>query len=289
VTLTSSPGPTQHGGSARFLTGEAVHLDARVARIGSRMVARLIDLVAQLVLAFAVAWILDLVLVILALFGLVTLDGGLAAIVQVVLLVVAFLAYPVLMETVMRGRTPGKAALGLRVVRTDGGPITFRHALARGLVGMAIEFPGIILPPLTWVATFWAMLASPNGQRIGDHMAGTLVIHERTPSAWGWAPTMPPGLAIWAATLDLGGLDDDLALIVRHFLARNRNLREPARTELGRRLAAEVAAVTNPPPPPGTPGWAYLAAVHAERHRRALHQLTIARGRTAAAWAGPRT
>ena len=94
-----------------------------------------------------------------------------------------------------------------------------------------------------------------------------MVIHERTPAAWGWVPQMPPGLGEWAATLDLAGLDDDLALAVRHFLARNRQIREPARSQLGQRLAREVAAVTNPPPPPGTPGWAYLAAVHAERHR----------------------
>ena len=98
------------------------------------------------------------------------------------------------------------------------------------------------------------MIASPQGKRLGDHVAGTVVIHERTPAAWGWVPQMPPELAAWAATLDLAGLDDDLALAVRHFLARNRQLREPARTQLGQRLAQEVAAVTNPPPPPGTPG-----------------------------------
>jgi uncharacterized RDD family membrane protein YckC len=285
--ILGADGPAASAGAARFLTGEAVHLDARVARIGSRMVARLIDLVVQVVFAIALAFALVLILALVASFGVVTLDGGLIATIQTVVMIAAFLAYPVLMETLMRGRTPGKAVLGLRVVRADGGPITFRHALARGLVGLAIEFPGIIAPPITWVITVWAMLASPDGQRIGDHLAGTLVIHERTPAAWGWVPAMPPGLATWAATLDLAGLDDDLALVVRHFLARNRNLREPARTELGRRLAAEVAAVTNPPAPPGTPGWAYLAAVHAERHRRAMHQLAVARTRTAAVWVGP--
>ncbi len=95
---------------------------------------------------------------------------------------------------------------------------------------------------------------------------------------------MPPELTAWATTLDLTGLDDDLALGVRNFLARNRNIREPARTELGLRLAREVAAVTNPPPPPGIPGWKYLAAVHAERHRRAMRQLAAVRARAATVW-----
>jgi hypothetical protein len=128
------------------------------------------------------------------------------------------------------------------------------------------------------------MIASPQSKRLGDHVAGTIVIHERTPAAWGWVPQMPPELQQWAATLDLAALDDDLALAVRHFLARNRSIREPARSELGRRLAHEVAAVTNPPVPADTPGWKYLAAVHAERHRRAMKQLAAVRSRAATVW-----
>jgi len=216
--------------------------------------------------------------------GVVPVDTNLFRFLFIVTLVLVVLGYPVAMETLTRGRTLGKYVVGLRVVRDDGGPIAFRHAVTRGLVSAAIEFPGLLLPPVTWLAGVWTMLASPQGKRIGDYAAGTVVIHERAPSAWGWVPSMPPGLAGWAATLDLAGLDDDLALSVRHFLARNRSLREPARTRLGLALAKEVAAVTNPPPPMGTPGWAYLAAVHAERHRRAMGQLAKVRSRAAAAW-----
>jgi hypothetical protein len=128
------------------------------------------------------------------------------------------------------------------------------------------------------------MAVNPLGKRLGDYAAGTVVIHERTPAAWGWVPVMPPGLADWASTLDLAGLDDDLALAVRNFLARNRHLREPARSKLGYRLSAEVAAAVNPPPPAGTPGWAYLAAVHAERHQRAMRRLEAVRQRAATVW-----
>src|SRR5438874_3693566 len=140
------------------------------------------------------------------------------------------------------------------------------------------------MPPVTWVASLWTMLVNPQGKRLGDLMAGTIVIHERTPASWGWVPAMPPVLAGWAGTLDLTGLDDDLALTVRHYLARNREIREPARSRLGFSLASEVAACTTPPPPPGTPGWAYLAAVLAERNRRALLRLAAARAATAIVW-----
>jgi uncharacterized RDD family membrane protein YckC len=225
-----------------------------------------------------------IVAAILGSLGAIDFDDAIFATITIAAVLLAMLGYPVLLETMTRGRTLGKLMLGLRVVRDDGGPVTFRHALTRGLVGFAVEWPGILGAPLTWLATIWTMIASPQSKRIGDHVAGTIVIHERTPAGWGWAPTMPPELAGWAATLDLTGLDDDLALGVRNYLARNRHIREPARTEVGLRLAREVAAATNPPPPPGTPGWKYLAAVHSERHRRAMHQLATVRARAATVW-----
>jgi uncharacterized RDD family membrane protein YckC len=271
-------------GQTRILTGEAVHLDVRVARVGSRALARLIDAIIQVILLIAMLMALSFAAGILAIFRILEFDGAIGNVIIIMCLIFAMIGYPVLLETVTRGRTAGKFILGLRVVRDDGGPITFRHALARGLVGVALEWPGLLGAPLTWLATIWIMVASPQSKRLGDHVAGTIVIHERTPAAWGWVPQMPPELREWASTLDLAAVDDDLALAVRHFLARNRGIREPARSQLGHRLAQEVAAITNPPPPPGTPGWKYLAAVHAERHRRAMRQLAAVRARSATVW-----
>jgi uncharacterized RDD family membrane protein YckC len=216
--------------------------------------------------------------------GLAVPEGALFGGLYIIVLAATFIGYPVTMETLTRGRTVGKMVLGLRVVRDDGGPVRFRQALSRGMVGAAIEFPGLLGAPLTWLACLWTMAVNPLGKRLGDYAAGTVVIHERTPAAWGWVPVMPPGLADWASTLDLAGLDDDLALAVRNFLARNRHLREPARAQLGYRLSTEVAAAVNPPPPAGTPGWAYLAAVHAERHQRAMRRLAAVRSRAATVW-----
>ncbi len=284
MTLDASPIPGDTG-QTRFLTGEAVHLDVRVARLGSRVLARMIDLVVQVVLFYGLSIVSGLLLLLGSHLGVVTLDTAAAQLALILVpLVITLIGFPVLLETLTRGRSAGKFILGLRVVRDDGGPITFRHSFSRTLVGVATDFPGLVLPPLTWLVTVWTMVANPQSKRIGDHTAGTVVIHERTPTAWGWVPQMPAGLGSWAATLDLTGLDDDLALTVRNYLARNRAIREPARTEIGQRLAREVAAVTNPPPPPNTPGWAYLAAVHAERHQRALRRLAAVRTRAATVW-----
>jgi uncharacterized RDD family membrane protein YckC len=271
---------TPESSEPRLVSGEAVELDIRVARAGSRLPALLIDIVVQAVLLYALLIGSTMVLALLSSGGLVSLDSTLFTAVISVILVVVLIGYPATMETLTRGRTLGKLALGLRVVRDDGGPIRFRQALTRALVGAALEWPGLVLPPITWVASLFTMILHPHGKRIGDLAAGTIVIHERAPESWGWVPVMPPPLAGWARTLDLVGLDDELALAVRHFLARNRQLKEPARSRLGYRLAGQVAQVTNPPAPPGTPGWAYLAAVLAERHRRSAVRLAETRRRT---------
>jgi uncharacterized RDD family membrane protein YckC len=262
-----------------LVSGEAVHLDIRVARPGSRALALLIDMISQLV-----------VFLVLGFLGLITLigsglaDGALAGTAWVVVVVVTFVGHQAVWETFTQGRTPGKLVMGLRVVRDDGGPIKFRHAVVRALIAAAVEWPGLLMPLVTWAASLITMATNPQSKRLGDLAAGTIVIHERSPATWGWIPVTPPPLAAWAATLDLTGLDDELALAVRHFLARSRELKEPFRTRLGMRLAGEVLAKTNPPPPPNTPGWAYLAAVLGERHRRTAARLSAARSAHAALW-----
>ena len=64
------------------------------------------------------------------------LDDALIAATVLVCFLIAWLVYPVTIETLTRGRSLGKMAAGLRTVRDDAGPITFRHAFTRGLLGV---------------------------------------------------------------------------------------------------------------------------------------------------------
>ena len=246
--------------SSPLVTGEAVALDIRTAGLASRMLAALLDGLIQ------GAILLGLFLLI-GLFG-ARGSGAATAALAVVSFVTAGLVYPVLCETFMRGRTPGKAALGLRVVRDDAGPISFRHAFVRGLIGFVVERPGFTF----YSAGVIASLTNDAGKRLGDLAAGTVVLQERVIAPGPVLAQMPPPLAGWAATLDLSRLPDDLALSVRTFLARSASMTEASRAQLGHQLATAVAAVVTPGPPPGTPGWAYLSAVLAERRQRAQAQ-----------------
>lgn len=267
----------------RFVSGEAVELDVRVARLGSRMLAFAIDLV---ILAIGCTVLVPLTLYLLGLMDQAgaTVDSALFSAVMLINVVFLFLVVPATVETLSKGRSLGKLATGLRVVRDDGGPIRFRHAFVRALIGTALEFPGLLLPGVTWLVGLWTMLVNPAGKRLGDLAAGTVVIHERSPAVWGWAPLMPPPLATWATLVDMSDLDDELALDVRHFLSRNTMIAEPARTALGQRLASELAEKVTPPPPVGTPGWAFMSAVLAERHRRNAARLAASRAVTAQVW-----
>ena len=245
---------------SQVVTGEAVALDLRIARLGSRLVAALLDGIVQFALLMGGIFVV----------GSIAYDGGTAAALSVVLFVGTLVGYPVAFETLWRGRTPGKAAMGLRVVRDDGGPIRFRHAFARGLLNL-VERPGITMG----IGAVVTSLVSLRAKRLGDLVAGTIVLQERVPTRVTPFVAMPPPLAGWAATLDLSRLPDDLALRVRDFLGRAGQLNPQARESIGRTLVAAVADAVAAPPPQGTPGWAYLAAVLAERRRREEARLGV--------------
>ncbi|TDB73027.1 RDD family protein [Micromonospora sp. KC721] len=282
------PAPTGTAGrapawaDAGLVSGEAVELDVRAARLGSRVLALLLDIVAQAVLAVLLAILLSALTVQLLPSGL--LDGAFFEGLATVFLVFTLVGYPVLFERFCHGRTPGKMAVGLRVVAADGGPVGLRQSLTRALVGVAVEWPGLVLPLLSWAAGVTVMLTDRRGRRLGDLVAGTMVVHTRSAQPWLPAPTITPPLVGWAVTLDLTRLDDALALAVRQYLTRANRLAEPSRTRLAQGLWREVAAVTSPPPPRGVPEPLVLAAVLAERNRRGALRLRHSRAFTAALW-----
>ncbi|MEH1097742.1 RDD family protein [Micromonospora sp. CPCC 205561] len=268
-------------GDAGLVSGEAVELDVRAARVGSRVLALLIDVLVQAALMLTLAMCVGAALLGLP-DGLV--DGALAGGLATVGLILVLVGYPVLCERFNHGRTLGKMAIGLRVVSADGAPVGARQSLTRALVGVAVEWPGLVLPLLSWVAGVTVMLTDRRGRRLGDLVAGTLVVHTRTATAWRPVPTAVPALVGWAYTMDLSRLDDGLALAARQYLARVHQLAEPARGRLGRGLWAEISAVTAPPPPAGMPESVYLAAVLGERHRRARHRLGRDRSLAGTLW-----
>jgi uncharacterized RDD family membrane protein YckC len=251
---------------SQLVTGEAVVLQVRIARMPTRALACAIDFIIQLI-------VLGTLLGLLLGFLVVEASPALGVALVFITVLLVLVGYKVVMETLTRGRTLGKLVLGLKVVRDDGSSIRFRHALVRGLLWLFVDFapwfaasPGIV-----------ASLMNKQGKRIGDMVAGTVVIRERhQPMAS--PPLFVPGqLVMWAQSLELSRLSDDLANTCREYLARYMELEVTARVAIGDALAFRVGQVTAPAPPVNIIAPAFLSAVLAERRRRELARLATTR------------
>jgi uncharacterized RDD family membrane protein YckC len=243
-----------------LLTGEAVRLDLRPASFAPRALALLLD-----VIVYGLVLIALMFLVLGASqYG----DEASSGAAVLVASVACVLVLPATVETLTRGRSLGKLAAGLRVVRDDGGPIRFRQAFVRALVGIGELYA------LAGSIALIASLANRRGKRIGDMLAGTYVIRERTARVEPLMITMPPELGGWAVAADLGRLPDTLALAVRQFLRRAGRLNPASRARLGVSLADQIARYVAPSPPGGTDPERFLAAVMAERRRRDTDRLS---------------
>ena len=237
-----------------ILTGEGVLLDARPASFATRMLAAALDVVIVVAVAFG--------LVVLLASLQVDLGESAQQAIAVVLIVTVLVVIPTTVETLTRGRSVGKLATGIRIVRDDGGPVRFRHALIRALTGVGE----------LWLAcgsvALIASLLNDKGKRVGDIVAGTYAVRVR--GAYRTLPplAMPPALAGWARAADMRRLPDGLALTARQFLGRAGTLHPSSRARLQRELTEQVRRLVAPPPPPGTHPEDFLAAVLAERRDR---------------------
>jgi uncharacterized RDD family membrane protein YckC len=249
---------TSTPGARDVVTGEAVALELRLAKVPSRALALLIDLALLAIPLIGVAILAGVI-------GSPT-DDAAAAAIGLASGVLVVLGYPIAFETLNGGRSPGKMALGLRVVRDDGGPIRFRHALWRAVVGVFVDFDPIALGAVGLITS----LCSSRGKRVGDYLAGTVVIRERIPVSVAPPAYMPPHLAGWAATLPVGRIPDELALQARQVLGRLGQLDPVMAAHWTTSLAGEVMAALGQAAPPDIDPTTLLTAVLAERRNREL-------------------
>lgn len=251
-----APTPPANG-PAPWVTPDAVALDLATATVGSRGVAYIIDLAVIL----SGLLLIGLAEVILGVSGFVPGWFGLA-----LLLLFGFtlqFGYPIGFEVLMRGRTPGKAAMGLRVVTVEGLPVGIRHATVRAVIGL-LE----LLGTFGMVAVI-SSLSNARGQRLGDLAAGTVVLRERRsggqPSAITFAP--PRGWEDYVARLDVSGLGSQERAAIRDTLRRMHDLPADVRGRIVGELAEALVPRVMPPPPDGMTAEVWLRSVAAAVQR----------------------
>jgi uncharacterized RDD family membrane protein YckC len=243
-----------------LLIGEAVAIDVRPAGFVLRAGGGAIDFV------ISVALLIVLLLGVGTLASSGVVDEALTAALGVSALVLCFVVVPTTLEVVLKGRSVGKLAVGARIVRDDGGAISIRHAVIRGLVGV-LE----IYMTLGSIAVVTALL-NGRSKRLGDLLAGTYSQHERVPVPVSHARGVPVMLQAWAEVADVARMPDRLGNRIAQFLVQAPRM-APATRE---RLAAELAAEATPfvSPIPQVHPALFLSGVAAVRRDREYAALT---------------
>jgi uncharacterized RDD family membrane protein YckC len=228
------------------VTPEAVTIAVDVAGLGSRMIAWLIDSLIQL------AVVLPIVLGVGA--GNLA-EGPELVVISLVIFLMVWGYYPIF-EVLWQGRTPGKRAQRIRVIRTDGQPANGAAILVRNL----IRILDVILLPFLAVIS---MLVTSRAQRLGDLAAGTMVVREPRFSE---PETVRLPNRADLPVVDATGLSEREYDVIRSFLARRSSLDPTARWRLSAQLAASVRGRVGSLPD-GVPDEAMLEAV-AQSYRR---------------------
>jgi uncharacterized RDD family membrane protein YckC len=238
-------------------TPEGVDVEITLAGLGSRAIAGLLDLTIE---AFVVIGLL-------LLFG--VFGGGSSGFVTAGFIVVIFLVlfgYFVLFEVLNNGRTPGKAANGLRVLRNDGGRVSFVASAVRNILRL-VDGWDILTLFLCPIGTI-SVLATRENQRLGDLAAGTVVVRERFVRTGNVVARPMPMFDPTGLGWDVSAITPDELVTVRRFLERRTSLAPNARIHLADELAMRLRPKVVGPNTSGPSEW-FLEAVAAIKTGRA--------------------
>lgn len=233
-----------------LITGEAVALDVRPASLAARAASCAIDVVVYGIIYtgyfIAVTWLLNKT-------G--TINNLLAGSLVTASIVITLVGVPCVIELLTRGRSVGKLAVGLRIVRDDGGAISFRHSLLRALMWQfeVLSFGG-------GIAALSGLL-SPQTKRLGDYLAGTVAVSERAPLPPLDHIVAPPRLAAWLASADISPIPGPLLYRAVQALTTAHDRSPESRFERAVEIAEELNPYVAPAPPRGTYPEEFIAAV----------------------------
>jgi len=245
-----------------LITGEAVALDLRPASFVIRAAGAIIDW-----LVYFGSYLLVFFFAIPPVVAALGLNSAVMNAVSITILVLFIVVAPMVVETLSHGKSLGRLALGVRIVRDDGGAIGFRHAFIRSLVGVLdtyMTFGGF--------AAITALLTA-RSKRLGDLLAGTFSQYERFSTTPRPFYAVPAELEQWALTADVGRMPDRLIRRIAQFLAQAGHLTWDSRDRIARELAHEAAPYVSPLP--SARAELFLAAISALRRDRETTALEL--------------
>jgi len=225
-------------------TPERVPLHFALASIGNRFIACAIDHTIQIVTLIVVG-IFFAIISNASSFGsrLMNAPKWVIALLIVIQFVI-FDGYFAVFEWLWRGQTPGKRWLKLRVIREDGRPISFFEAVVRNLLRV-VDF---LVPPFYSIGLI-SVFATERDQRVGDLVAGTVVVREREAEAPAFAEVFASPIsdaalrrsfAPVAFTANLDKLTEQEITVVERFLRRRWDLKYYPRQWMAWRVSMPI-------------------------------------------------
>lgn len=212
-------------------TPEQTALQFPLAGIGSRFLALAFDTLLQ--------FLAGIVLFFLFLFDGTTLFSGSqagtwAVAVLLILVFLIYYGYFAIFEAVWNGQTPGKRQFKLRVIQDDGRPITVYQAISRNLLRIVDQLPGVY-----GVAIVVSLLGRHN-KRLGDYVAGTVVVHEQEVAKLGpdWTKEARPAPA--GIFLNSTKLTPEELQLIEAFLTRRSHMEADLRLRMARQIAERI-------------------------------------------------
>ncbi len=244
-------------------TPESVELEFTLAGIGNRAYALLIDYIvlSLIMLGWLLAWFILATQLVDFLVTFAGSDKRLQLWFTAIQLLVSFFIYVgyfVFFETLWQGQTPGKRYVKIRVIGDDGRPVRLQQSTLRALLRPIDEgffFLGVFL-----------IVLSKREKRLGDLVAGTLVIQEERAIASSSLPVSKEAQALanqLLAEADLSRMLPEDFAVIREYLQRRVAMIPEARAELSRKLADQVKEVIAlETVPKGTSANLFLEAVY---------------------------
>ncbi|HEX8696695.1 MAG TPA: stage II sporulation protein M [Longimicrobium sp.] len=216
-------------------TPEHVAIGYELADLGSRFAALLID--ALILLGGALLLSIGIPASVDALGGLPGFLEGMGTAILVLLGFLWFWGYFVYFEGLRDGQTPGKRAMGIRVVHDGGYPLTVRGAAIRNLVRLVD-----VQPAVTCLVGGAVMMLHPATKRLGDLAAGSVVVRERT------GAVLPEEAAVEGAVTGPPKLSDREWAALSQYVARRQSLTPDVRTRIAWQMLAHLDRVVGDHP-----------------------------------------
>jgi uncharacterized RDD family membrane protein YckC len=216
-------------------TPEQIALELPLAGIGSRFLAIAIDTLIQIALYLLTGLIFLLLLP--EGFSIFTfLPKTLGPAIAIFIGFAIYWGYFALFESIWKGQTPGKRVAGIRVIKESGRPINAFEAIARNLMRAVDVMPGI------YGVGLLCMMLNEQSRRLGDFVAGTVVVHEKTTDQV--RPTWDTAAASASASGRIGQVTAEELVLIETYLSRRFDLEPGVRLRTAIQIAERIKAKT---------------------------------------------